>query len=181
MKLWIAVCSVLLASTSLSLADTAPTPPAAQAAPPPNLDCPGAAYRQFDFMLGKWNVGPTSGADRPSKSEWVKLSPCVILEQWRPKSGYKGFSLNFYDQSDNKWHQHWMDATGDATDYVGEWANGKLVFTADDVVTPAIQDVKLTMTFELLPSGDVRQSGTISTDGGKTYTSAFDLTYTPDP
>lgn len=36
----------------------------------------------------------------------------------------------------------------------------------------------LKMTFSKLPNGDVRQFGENSTDEGKTWTTAFDLTYT---
>ena len=51
-------------------------------------------------------------------------------------------------------------------------------FRADDVSTPQKQPVVLTMTFEPRPDGTVRQSGTQSTDGGKTFSPAFDLIYT---
>jgi hypothetical protein len=48
---------------------------------------------------------------------------------------------------------------------------------ADDVSTPQKQSVVLTMTFEPRPDGTVRQSGTQSSDGGKTFSPAFDLIY----
>ena len=173
MKAWLVVCAALVLPASAAVA----APPSA---PPPGLGCPDKDYRQFDFMVGKWQVGPTGKPERPAKSEWVKLGPCAILEHWKPKSGFDGFSLNYFDQADNAWHQHWMDATGDATDYVGHWRNGKLEFTADDISTPQKQKVKLTMTFEPLANGDVRQSGTLSSDNGKTFQPAFDFTYMPD-
>ena len=34
------------------------------------------------------------------------------------------------------------------------------------------------MTFEPRPDGTIRQSGTMSTDGGKTFQPSFDLIYT---
>jgi hypothetical protein len=51
-------------------------------------------------------------------------------------------------------------------------------FRADDVATPQKQNVVLTMTFEPRPDGTIRQSGTMSTDGGKTFQPSFDLVYT---
>ena len=151
---------------------------AAPPAPPPGLGCPDAEYRQFDFMAGDWTVTQTGKEAVIAKSEWKKLGPCAVLEHWMPNSGHDGYSLNYYDQADKKWHQHWMDATGDAVDYAGQWRGGKMEFTASDVTTPQMQAVELTMTFD--PSGGkVRQSGTQSTDGGKTFAPAFDLTYSP--
>ena len=61
--------------------------------------------------------------------------------------------------------------------YVGSWTGSKLELKADDISTPKKAHVVLTMTFEPLPNGDVRQSGTQSTDGGKTFLPSFDLTY----
>ncbi len=120
---------------------------AAAPAPPPGINCPDAEYRQFDFMVGNWTVTQTGKDQVVAKSEWKKLSPCAILEHWMPKSGYDGYSLNYYDQADKKWHQSWVDATGDAVAYIGDWRGGKMEFTADDVVTPQMQAAKLTMTF----------------------------------
>jgi hypothetical protein len=178
-----AVLSVSLAvlGCSFALAQTAPAP-AGPPAPPPNLDCPGAEYDQFNFMVGEWVAGPTSGDKRPAKSRWDSLhTGCSILENWMPQSGQNGYSINYYDQADKKWHQHWVDAAGDAVHYIGEWKNGKMEFRAEDVSTPSMDKVVLTMTFEPKADGSVRQSGTMSTDGGKTYQPSFDLTYQRPP
>ena len=102
----------------------------------------------------------------------------MILESWASARGGSGHSLNVYDQADGKWHQTWIDATGDQVHYIGTWVNGKMEFRADDVATPQKQKVVLTMTFEPRPDGTIRQSGTMSTDGGKTHTTSFDLVYT---
>lgn len=153
--------------------------PAAAAAPPapPNLNCPGTEYRQFDFMLGDWGAGRTGSNTTTARSQWTKLGPCSILEHWMPQPDRHGYSLNYFDSADGKWHQHWVDATGDAVHYVGEWRGGKMEFMADDVSSPGGQALKLTMTFEPLAGDTVRQSGTQSTDGGKTFVPTFDLTY----
>jgi len=51
-------------------------------------------------------------------------------------------------------------------------------FRADDISTPQKQRAIMTMTFEPRPDGTIRQSGTLSTDGGKTFAPSFDLIYT---
>ncbi len=165
----------LLSATlpSVAMAQHAkPTPP-----PPANLGCPATSYQMFYFMLGDWMVGPTGKSEQPARAQWTALGPCAMVEHWMPSNGQDGYSLNYFDQADGKWHQQWVDASGDAVHYVGEWKDGKMSFTAQDVSTPSKEKVHLTMTFQPLPDGSVRQTGTISKDGGKTYEPNFDLTY----
>jgi hypothetical protein len=177
----IIVAIALVATCSQSvLAETAPAPvPAASSQIPPNYGCPGPEYQQFKFWQGEWRVTTTNGGKfaGDSKIEIIDAG-CVIFETWKSGSGGSGHSLNVYDQADGKWHQTWIDATGDQVHYIGTWKNGKIEFRADDIATPQKQPVVLTMTFEPRPDGTVRQSGTQSTDGGKTFSPAFDLTYT---
>jgi len=102
---------------------------------------------------------------------------CSLLESWTASTGGSGHSLNVYDQADGKWHQTWVGATGDQTHYVGEFKDGAMRFASDDVATPQRAPVKRTMTFEPRADGTVRQSGTMSSDGGKTFQPTFDLIY----
>lgn len=154
----------------------APAPPANQ--PPPNFGCPGPEYQQFKFWAGEWNVTLTKDGKQAGESKIELLDHgCVIFENWKSANGGSGHSLNVYDQADGKWHQTWIDATADQVHYIGEFKNGKMEFRAEDVATPQKQKVILTMTFEPRPDGTIRQSGTQSTDGGKTFSPAFDLIY----
>jgi hypothetical protein len=163
----------------VALATTPPPPTSPLPAPPPNYGCPGPEYQQFKFWLGEWKVNRASDGKWAGVSKIEVLEPgCAILETWHSTSGGSGHSINVYDQADGKWHQTWIDATGDQVHYIGGWQNGKMEFRADDVATPQKQNVVLTMTFEPRADGTVRQSGTQSTDGGKTFQPSFDLIYT---
>jgi hypothetical protein len=153
-----------------------PTPPAN---PPPGYGCPNPEYRQFDFWVGKWNVTRTQDGQAAGSSEITLLDKgCVILESWTGAQGGSGHSLNVFDQADGRWHQTWVGTTGDQVHYIGEFKNRAMRFNADDVSTPQKAPAIKTMTFEPRPDGTVRQSGTISTDGGKTFQPSFDLVYT---
>jgi len=164
----------LLLIASVGKSRAAPPPP-----PPPNLGCPGPEYRQFDFWAGKWSVTKTKDGQPAGSSEITVLDKgCSILESWTGASGVTGHSINVFDQADGKWHQTWVDGTGDQVHYVGELKDGAMRFVSDDIATPQRAPVKLTMTFEPRPDGTVRQSGTMSTDGGKTFQPSFDLVYT---
>jgi hypothetical protein len=165
-------------SSDAAFADTTPAPPL-PANTQPNYGCPDPEYQQFKFWIGEWRVTTTQGGKFAGDSRIDLLDAgCVILENWKSGNGGSGHSLNVYDQADGKWHQTWIDATGDQVHYIGEFKNGKLEFRADDVATPQKQNVVLTMTFEPRPDGTIRQSGTMSSDGGKTFAPSFDLTYT---
>jgi len=146
---------------------------------PPNYGCPGAEYQQFKFWLGEWDVIATTGGKPAGQSKIELLAAgCIILENWKGANGGSGHSINVYDQADGKWHQTWVDATGDQVHYTGTWTGSKLEMRAGDVSTPQKQNVIVTMTFEPLANGTVRQSGTQSVDGGKTFQPSFDLIYT---
>lgn len=164
---------------SLLLLAVGCAPAFAAPAPPPNFGCPGAEYRQFDFWVGKWTVTTTNGGNPAGSSEVTLLDQgCTILESWTGAQGGTGHSINVFDQADGKWHQTWVGSTGDQVHYVGVFKDGAMRLASDDISTPQRQPAKLTMTFEPRPDGTVRQSGTLSTDGGKTFQPSFDLIYT---
>jgi hypothetical protein len=175
------IVAIVLAATvsTATAADPAPTPPPSAQQPPPNFACPGPEYKQFRFWIGEWDVTQTKDG-KPAGDSKIELldKGCVIFENWTSKSGGSGHSLNVYDQADAKWHQTWIDATGDQVHYIGTWTGTKMEFRAEDISTPQKQRVFMTMTFEPRPDGTIRQSGTLSTDGGKTFAPSFDLIYT---
>ena len=67
-----------------------------------------------------------------------------------------------------------MDARGTITHYTGAFKeDGNLYFEAGQFGTTN----RLRMTFFNKGPNEVRQLGHVSTDGGKTWTVSFDLTY----
>jgi len=103
-----------------------------------------------------------------------QLDGCVIQENWEPLSGPAGKSFNIYNRVTTQWEQYWTDASGTITHYIGEFrADGNLYYEAAQFGTAN----KLRMTFFPQGPDQVRQLGHISTDGGKTWTVSFDLTY----
>ncbi len=146
---------------------------------PPNYGCKGVEYQQFKFWLGEWDDSATAGGMSAGQSKIELLAAgCIIFENWKSTNGGSGHSINVYDQADGKWHQTWVDATGDQVHYTGTWTGSKLEMRADDISTPQKQSVVVTMTFEPLANGTVRQSGTQSVDGGTAFQPSFDLIYT---
>lgn len=137
-------------------------------------------FHAFDFWIGEWDVQPTGAARGPLGSGSTsiverQLDGCVIQENWLPIGGVgAGKSFNIYNSVTKQWEQYYVDARATITHYKGVFkSDGNLYFEADQFGTPN----KVRMTFFDQGPNQVRQLGHISTDGGKTWTVSFDLTY----
>ena len=74
--------------------------------------CRAAEYRQFDFWAGSWEVyGPNGQLVGRNVVEPV-LDGCGLQESWTSATGSQGHSYNFYDAANGKWHQTWIDDSG---------------------------------------------------------------------
>jgi hypothetical protein len=139
-------------------------------------DCTAPEHHQFDFWLGDWTVtagGKTAGSN---KIESV-MEGCGLLEQWTSARGGHGTSLNFYDRRTKTWSQAWIDEGGNALHLAGTFADGRMVLASEPRQTDAGVDVQR-ITWTKGGDGTVRQVWESSTDGGKTWSIAFDGVYT---
>ena len=137
-------------------------------------------FHAFDFWIGEWDVQPTGTSRGPLGSGSTsiverQLDGCVIQENWLPLGGVgAGKSFNIYNSVTKEWEQYYVDARATITHYKGAFkSDGNLYFEADQFGTKN----KVRMTFFNQGPNQVRQLGHVSTDGGKTWTVSFDLTY----
>ena len=152
----------------------AASPAPASPPPSPGASCQTAAFRQFDFWIGEWDVTnskpPAGRTPPPAKSKISRiLNGCAVLEEYETPSGYAGKSLNFYDGK--KWHQTWID-NGAQPLFIEGGMDGASMVLADSGKANRI-------TWTPMAGGKVRQHWETSKDGGKTYETAFDGLYTP--
>jgi hypothetical protein len=171
--------SVSAQSNPQSSGQGAPAP-ATQASPapapqtPPRCDTP--EHRQFDFWVGEWDVVPKNAKanNKPSSSIQRILADCVIYENYT-NGKYEGKSFNIYDRVSKKWHQTWVDMGGALIHFAGGLKNGVMVLEGEQITPQG----KVWNKMEYTPNADgtVRQVWTVSGDGGKTWTTAFDGTY----
>ncbi|HEX4823793.1 MAG TPA: hypothetical protein VFV19_05745 [Candidatus Polarisedimenticolaceae bacterium] len=144
--------------------------------PPPQKPCSAPENRQFDFWLGEWNVTNAQGARAGSNRITAEEQGCVLHEHWSGAKGGTGQSFNLYDATDGKWHQIWVDSQGGLLQLSGGIVDGKMVLEGPgrgSKSEPVINRIVWTK----LDGGRVRQTWTVSSDDGKTWTTSFDGIY----
>jgi len=140
----------------------------------PLKPCNTPEFRQFDFWVGDWDVESPASPGSISRSHITRINDgCTIREEYATPAGYAGTSLNFYDAARKVWHQTWIDNQGGALYLEGGLADKAMVL-------PTVTDAALIqrITWTPLDDGRVRQHWESTSDGGKTWTTAFDGYYT---
>ncbi len=143
-----------------------------------------AESRQLDFWIGEWDVtqtGAPAGVNASrSRIESVE-NGCVIAEYYETPTGYAGRSYNAYEPSRKRWEQFWVDNVGGLHHYTGQARDGNMHYEAEFTAPGASTPSRNRMTFFNQGQDQVRQLGEQSTDGGKTWTVTYDLTYRRRP
>jgi tetratricopeptide (TPR) repeat protein len=140
--------------------------------------------RQFDFWVGEWDVFPngTNSIVGHSKIE-VASGGCMILENWTATGPVPnaGKSMNFYNPLTKKWEQNWIGSGGLNNNNPQKFVNGEYRENAMrfDFEQFAPDGDKVIGRFSFFNEGpdQVRQFNETSTDGGKTWTTSYDLVY----
>ncbi len=94
--------------------------------------CTTAAYKQFDFWVGSWNVYDAKN-NLIGKNNVVKMkNACAIQENWSSKtSTSKGTSYNYYNAIDKSWNQVWVDNAGGSLILKGFYKHNKMVLKSN--------------------------------------------------
>jgi len=136
--------------------------------------CNTPEFRHFDFWIGDWDVAAASAPRTVSRNRITLINDgCTLREEYTTPQGYVGTSLNFYDARSKRWHQTWIDNQGGALYLQGGLKGSEMVLETDSD-PEQIQRI----TWTPLPDGRVRQHWQSTTDGGKTWSTAFDGHYT---
>jgi hypothetical protein len=68
--------------------------------PTPPTPCAAAAFRQFDFWAGDWDVFEVGGSIQVAHARVdIILDGCVLREDYQGSDGHKGQSFTIYDAS----------------------------------------------------------------------------------
>ncbi len=144
---------------------------------PASQPCSAPEYRQFDFWVGDWVVrnprGQQVGTNRVEKIE----GGCGLQENWTAANGTTGRSINAYHATTGNWVQHWVGGGGSILLLEGGYHGEKMTLAGRSITSG--KETHDRITWSSLPGGRVRQLWEQSTDGRKTWTVAFDGTYSP--
>ncbi|MGN6392732.1 MAG: hypothetical protein ACTHM9_10860 [Gemmatimonadales bacterium] len=149
--------------------------PLAAQAPRAHPTCQGAEYRQLDFWVGDWDVtshGHPAGKNLVTSEE----TGCLVHEHWTGSEGDTGQSFNFYDRGDRQWHQVWVSNSGTVLDLAGTYADGTLTYRGQSR-RPDGTTLEHRLSFHANPDGTVHQLWQTSSDGGATWSEAFEGLY----
>jgi hypothetical protein len=131
----------------------------------------------FAFWVGDWDVVGPDGEQVGTNRITALFHGLVLSERWVGSSGVEGVSLSSWDADRAAWHQTWMDSGGSTLLLDGGLRDGAMVLAGDTPAdaSGAVQRNRITWT----PSGDVevRQHWEVSTDGGTSWSTAFDGRY----
>jgi tetratricopeptide (TPR) repeat protein len=142
--------------------------------------CKSTEFRQFDFWVGDWEVQDPAGSVVGQNLVTLEQDGCLIVEHWRDAGGVQtGSSFNYYDIRDKKWHQLYIDNSGNAGAFpamAGNFVDGKMVLLTDEKATPVFR-----WAWYPLAPDRVRQMAEQSLDGQKTWQIIWDSVYVRKP
>jgi hypothetical protein len=163
---------VIRLASVLVLASAAGLPAQQQGTP----RCDAPEFRQFDFWIGDWNVSLPNGQLAGTNLVTLEEDGCLIREHWKGSGGSSGQSFNFYDRVRRQWRQVWIDNGGSALDFAGTFRDGRMAYSGTSTDASG-RSVQHRLTFFRNDDGSVRQLWESSTDGGGSWTVAFDGLY----
>jgi hypothetical protein len=135
--------------------------------------------RQLDFWIGNWDV-TTDGKTKIGSSRIESIvGGCVILENYS-QAGFEGKSFNFFDSVLGKWRQTWVDSFGGVCEFTGQYRDGAMRSEGETHRRDG-QTILRRMTLSKLDANRVRQYSEKSTDGGETWSVAYDYIYVRHP
>ena len=149
----------------------------AQTGPAPAAACASAEHHQFDFWIGDWDVALPDGSRAGANHIEPILQGCVLRENWAGARGSQGTSYNIYDTARRRWHQTWVDDRGHLLVLEGTFAAGRMTLEGE-TTDSAGRVERQRIVWEATAPGRVRQLWESSSDGGTTWTTAFDGRYT---
>jgi len=146
------------------------------AAQPQAHPCDAAEYRQFDFWIGDWDVLDPPGNFVGTNKVTREQDGCLLVEHWISAKGRQtGTSFNYFDTRDKKWHQLYLDNSGNAGAFpamAGQFTDGKMVLISDEKASTVFR-----WTWYVTSPGHVRQMAESSNDNQKTWKITWDSIY----
>lgn len=168
-----ALLAVVFAGVGLG---ASPQPAFAAVVAGPCVSNPG--NRALDFWLGEWSVAAPGSAPSAASTVELDLDSCVVVERWDGGRGHTGENLFAYSDDDKRWHGIFADNEGRVHVFLdGEASPGQVQFSGPSQGQSG-ESILNRVTIRRIAADNVEQAWEKSSDGGKTWTSAFRGQYT---
>jgi hypothetical protein len=174
----IRITSLRMAVAAFGVALMIQAAPIEAAATPASANCSAAEYHLLDFWIGDWD---TLDSDAPGGASVARahVDPiaqgCALHELYEQTDGLIGDSILSYDPVRKAWQQTWVTNRGSIMVITGNFHDGMLVLEGDMHLMDG-RSVAQRITWKAQDQG-VRESATLSKDGGKTWVPAFDVLF----
>lgn len=139
--------------------------------------CTAAAYRAFDFWVGRWQVTGPGGELAGHNTITREQSGCLLVERWAGVQGTTGMSMNFYDPVADAWRQVWV-SPGTEIDISGNLRDGRMELAGFITYLDDNRQRGFRGTWTPLEDGRLRQYFEEQDEGG-VWREWFDGYYTP--
>jgi len=134
--------------------------------------------RALDFWLGQWTIAAPGGSTSSTSTVALELDRCLVVERWDGGRGHSGESLFAYSADDKSWHGMFADNEGRVHVFLdGKASPGMARFTGPSQ-GPNGESVLNRVTIRRIAANHVEQEWEKSSDGGKTWDTAFRGEYT---
>lgn len=168
----VAAFAVVFAGVGLSAGPHA----CAAAVAGPCVSNPG--NRALDFWLGDWSVSAPGSAPNAKSNVVLELDKCVVVERWDGGRGHVGENLFAYSGDDKKWHGMFTDNEGRVHVFLDSEAAPNQVSFSGPSQGENGESFLNRVTIRRVDANTVEQAWEKSSDGGKTWSSAFRGQYT---
>ena len=144
-----------------------------------NKDCKccSETHAEFDFWVGSWTVTNPNGTLAGSNVIDKIQDNCILRENWTSATpGFTGTSNNFYNATEKRWEQIWIDNQGESLHLKGNRVGNQMILKTDVAKNQNGESFYHRVTWTKNDDGTVRQYWeTITND--KDISVAFDGLY----
>ena len=127
----------------------------------------------FDFWIGEWDVTWGEGVRGTNRVEKI-LDGAAIQENFNG-DGLIGISVSVFSKEDDRWHQTWVDNSGSYLDFIGEFANGKMILSRTGIVNG--NAIKQRMVWYNITENNFLWNWERSEDNGSTWKILWEIQY----
>lgn len=163
----------------LGLASSAQTNASISASQP--VPCTEARQKQFDFLVGDWNLtwpGQNGGISHGTNHVMQVLGGCAVEENFSagPTNSLRGMSVSTFDMRLGKWKQTWVDNKGASVDFIGEFDHGQMTLQREATKSDGTR-VFQRMVYKNISANEFDWSWESSQDGGRTWQVLWPIHY----